>query len=171
MMHFLKKLMLRSPAPRGFTLLIALILTTVILSVGLALLDISFKQVTLAAASRQSQYAFYNADSGLECALYYDSLDTFDYANLGTSGSISCEGQSFNYSDPSVSPGVTRTITFTVPCAGDPNDPPVGSDGSAFVTITKAVSPQVKTHFYANGYNTCVAASPQRVERGEEATY
>jgi Tfp pilus assembly protein PilX len=164
MMHYIKKIISGSVVQRGFTLLIAVILTSVVLSVGLALLDVSVKQITLAAASRQSQYAFYNADSALECALYRDSIDTFDYSSEPTSGTFSCEGVSIPYTAPSAV-GNTRTTTFTIPCPGDNTS----GDGNSDVTITKTSTDT--THFYANGYNTCVAASPQRVERGEEANY
>src|ERR1700743_3560876 len=104
MMYMLKKLIKHANAQRGFTLLVAVILTSVILSGGLALLDISYKQVTRAASARQSQYAFYNADSAIECALYWDSIDTFDYNSEGVgvyplvpSGTLSCEGQTISY--------------------------------------------------------------------------
>ena len=65
---------------RGFTLLVAVILASVALSLGLILLDISYKQVVLASSARQSQSAFYNADSAMECALYWDQqFDSFAY--------------------------------------------------------------------------------------------
>ena len=169
MMYFLTQSTkhIRIRAQRGFTLLIAVILTSVILAVGLALLDISIKQITLAAAGRQSQYAFYNADSALECALYWDSVDQFDYTSEPTTpslGSIVCEGQTFNYSATAPVSSV-RTTTFSIPCAGDGTP----GDASSDVTITKTSAGA--THFYANGYNTCIATSPNRVERGEEAHY
>jgi Tfp pilus assembly protein PilE len=163
-MYTLKKSMSRIPVQRGFTLLVAVILTSVILSVGLALLDISYKQLILASTARQSQYAFYNADSALECSLYWDSVDTFDYTSEPVTGSISCEGQTFNYSAPVAVSG-SRTTVFTIPCAGDNTS----GDGSGYVEIVKQSNGT--TNFYANGYNTCVAASSQRVERGEEAHY
>jgi Tfp pilus assembly protein PilX len=152
---------------RGFTLLIAVILTSVILSIGLALLDISYKQITLAATARQSQYAFYAADSGLECALFSDSADIFDYSSEPTgvspgtpSGSFSCEGQAVSYFGAAASGG-TRTTTFSIPCAG--------GGTSADVTVIK--SSTGVTGIYSNGYNTCVVTNPRRIERGEEAHY
>jgi Tfp pilus assembly protein PilX len=168
MMYFSKKLVKVTGAQvqRGFTLLIAVILTSVILAVGLALLDISVKQVTLASVARQSQYAFYNADSALECALYYDTADTFDYSSEPLSGTLAlCAGQqSVAYTSTGPSSGV-NTTTFGVPCTGDNTS----GDYSAFVTVTKASTGA--THFYSNGYNTCVASDKTRVERGLEAKY
>lgn len=57
---------------KGFTLLVAVIFMSVMLSFGLALGSLSYKQQVLASGAIQSQYAFYAADAGLECALYAD---------------------------------------------------------------------------------------------------
>ncbi len=62
---------------RGFALLIAIIFMSVMLSFGLALGSVSYKQQVLASSAVQSQYAFYAADAGLECALYYDQQQNF----------------------------------------------------------------------------------------------
>jgi hypothetical protein len=59
----------------GFALLIAVIFMSVMLSFGLALGSLSYKQQVLASSAVQSQYAFYAADAGLECALYADQRD------------------------------------------------------------------------------------------------
>jgi len=45
---------------------------SVMLAFGLALGSLSYKQQVLASSAVQSQYAFYAADAGLECALYAD---------------------------------------------------------------------------------------------------
>ncbi len=57
---------------QGFTLLVAVIFMSVMLSFGLALGSFAYKQQILASAAIESQYAFYAADAGLECALYAD---------------------------------------------------------------------------------------------------
>lgn len=148
------------PLPqRGFTLLIAVILASVALSLGLALLDIAYKQVILASSARQSQNAFYNADAVLECALYADQqLDTFGYGN--SSGTVTCGTlPAINVTfDQAASP---RSRTFTVPCATS------GTQGA--VTITKAAD--ATTAIYASGYNTCDTSNPRRIERGLKVTY
>src|SRR3990167_4948503 len=77
---------------RGFALLIATVLSSIALAVGLAVTDIVYRQVVLSSAAKQSQYAFYAADSALECALYFDQQQgTFAYqASPPGSVSISC---------------------------------------------------------------------------------
>ncbi|MCR4276303.1 MAG: hypothetical protein NUV90_02885 [Candidatus Parcubacteria bacterium] len=62
---------------RGFALLIAIIFMSVMLSFGLALGSIGYKQQILASAAVESQYAFYAADAALECALYADQQQNF----------------------------------------------------------------------------------------------
>jgi hypothetical protein len=150
--------------PRAFTLLITMILVSVILSVSFALLDIAYKQVYLTSISTQSQVAFYNADSGLECALYWDQQqDEFDFSSEPLSGTISCEGQTIGFA---AGAGVTaRTTTFTIPCAGDG----ASGDGNASIIIYK--QPTGATAMYSNGFNTCKAADPRRVERGLKTSY
>ncbi|MCX6787704.1 MAG: hypothetical protein NT108_00895 [Candidatus Kaiserbacteria bacterium] len=65
---------------RGFALLIAVIFMSVMLTFGLALGSLGYKQQVLASSAIESQYAFYVADAALECALYADQkLNTFAF--------------------------------------------------------------------------------------------
>ncbi len=57
---------------KGFTLLYATLVISIVLSIALAIADISLKQFVLSSAGKESQVAFYNADSGIECAIYND---------------------------------------------------------------------------------------------------
>lgn len=70
---------MRLPAGRqGFALFIAVIFMSVMLTFGLALGSLGYKQQILASAAIESQHAFYAADAALECALYADQqLDFF----------------------------------------------------------------------------------------------
>lgn len=146
---------------RGFTLLIALILTSVTLALGIALLDVAYKQILLASSAKQSQYAFYSADSILECTLYWDQrFNAFNYDAPLAGSSISCDGRTVTSYASSVS-GTRRTTTFSHTCA---------SGGTiSNVTIYKESSGQ--TNIFANGFNTCDANSPLRIERGIKARY
>lgn len=57
---------------KGFTLLFAVLVSILILAVGASIISIALKQVILSGAGRDSQFAFYAANTGLECALYWD---------------------------------------------------------------------------------------------------
>lgn len=144
---------------KGFTLLIAVILSSVALSIGLALLDVAYKQVLLASAAKQSQNAFYNADAVLECALYYDQQqDAFNYTT--PNAALVCNSLAVtNYL--SSQSGTTRTTSFTVPCAAG------GEQGR--VTVYKSSSGG--TQLFAQGYNTCDTTNARRIERGLKVVY
>ncbi len=57
----------------GFTMLYASLIGSLVLTIGLAILNVTVKQITLASAARESAKAFYAADTGMECALYLNS--------------------------------------------------------------------------------------------------
>jgi Tfp pilus assembly protein PilX len=54
----------------GFALLMTLIVVTVIISIGLTLLDLSVKQIRLSTNAKDSEIAFHAAYAGMECARY-----------------------------------------------------------------------------------------------------
>ncbi|OGG72597.1 hypothetical protein A3A38_02905 [Candidatus Kaiserbacteria bacterium RIFCSPLOWO2_01_FULL_53_17] len=56
----------------GYALTLAIVVSSVVLSIGLSLLNIVQKELILSATGRDSQFAFYAADAGLECVLYWD---------------------------------------------------------------------------------------------------
>lgn len=64
----------------GMALLIAVIATSALLLASIVISDIAFKQQIISYSWRESKIAFYAADSGIECALYYD-LQVDDFFN------------------------------------------------------------------------------------------
>lgn len=62
---------------KGFTLLLASLIASLLLSVGLSMFTIAQKEIILSSLGRDSQYAFYAADAGAECALYWDFKNAF----------------------------------------------------------------------------------------------
>jgi Tfp pilus assembly protein PilX len=150
-------------AQRGFTLLVAVVLTSVMLSIALALLDVSFKEVVLASTARQSAAAFYAADTGLECALYYDQqLSAFDFYTAPASQTLVCAGQNIT-ANSSIVETNKRLTTFTMPCVN-------GTQSSVTVYKTAGATTCNATNgtscFFSNGYSSCNASDPRRVERG-----
>jgi uncharacterized protein (UPF0333 family) len=163
----------------GYTLLFAVIVSAVVLSVGISILNISKKEFLLASAARESVSAFYAADSGLECAIYnYKKIsEIFDSSNYSE---FFCLGQRF-YMPPSLS-------------GTDPADPTIGEATYIFYLRSPSVDNQscskvtVKKYFEydvdlgekvpatnieSRGYNTgwnasrneCNIDSPRRVQR------
>jgi len=68
------KELIKLKANKGFALLIAVILTAAILTTGLSIVGSAVKEVALAHTARNSSKALYIADSGVECALYWDNI-------------------------------------------------------------------------------------------------
>ncbi|MBP9771847.1 MAG: LamG domain-containing protein [Candidatus Pacebacteria bacterium] len=56
----------------GFTLFYAVLTASLLLAIGIAIFNITFKELILSSGARESANAFYAADTGLECALYWD---------------------------------------------------------------------------------------------------
>ncbi len=57
---------------KGMTLLVAIATTSLLMLVSFFVANVALKQLSLSYTSEESQYAFYNSDSGTECALYWD---------------------------------------------------------------------------------------------------
>jgi len=148
---------------RGFTLIIAVILSSVSLALAMALLDVSYKQVTLALSAKQSNYAFAAADTALECALYYDQkLDAFNYTTPLASGSITCGGIAISGYSSTQASGI-RTTIFSQRCSA--------SDATTNAVVTVRKRDNAVTDIFANGYNNCVANDLRRVERGLKISF
>lgn len=163
---------------KGFTLLLSIVITSMLLLVSFVVANISLKQLVLAYAGQESQHSFYNADSGLECAMYWDSLfDSFATTSQPLQ-TIICAGQSIS----SGSQNNIETFPMSTSLIGNtqiPTDTPTSifrinyARGCAIVTVNKSYSvaspgfPSVpKTLIQSKGYNTCDINSDRRFERG-----
>ena len=56
----------------GFALLIATLISGLFLAIGAVIFKISYIEFILSSVGRDSQFAFYAADTAAECALYWD---------------------------------------------------------------------------------------------------
>ncbi len=91
----------------GFALLMTLIVVSVVISIGLSVLDLSIKQVRLATNSRDSETAFHAANAGVECARFTRRVNTARMEN-GQSITPSCfSGALSNNNNTRVTSGVT----------------------------------------------------------------
>jgi hypothetical protein len=76
---------------RGFTLLLAALVASITLSLGAAIYSITLKQLTLSGIGRDSQFAFYAADTSAECALYWD-IRQGAFNTTTPPATITCDG-------------------------------------------------------------------------------
>lgn len=147
---------------QGFALLIAVIFMSVMLSFGLALGSLGYKQQVLASSAIASQYAFYAADAALECALYADQqLNLFAYPQSQPSSapSVLCDGVPATF--PSATPSGIVSYTPTQWVVTERVSLDAGKR-CADVTISKPTLGAGSTYLYAQGYDVSCAtvASP-----------
>ena len=125
----------------GFVLLFAVVLASILLSITLGISNIALKELKFSTSARETNDAFFAADSGIECALMSDKIpapNRFNSPPPHASTTISCNG---NGTIPASYTGSATTGTYTFILTG------LGSNNSscARVTIDKddnAVFPQ-----------------------------
>jgi ABC-type lipoprotein release transport system permease subunit len=169
----------------GFTLVLSIFLSAIVLTITLAMMNILYKQLTLSTADRESQIAFFAADTGMECAYYWDFR-----ADLNGSTTQSIFGDINTLSTPIATIAPTcagqNIYTQTGP-GGETAFDPVGTNAfeyvrtfyinnlngtqaCAFVTVKKNIS-SATTSIEAHGQNRCVAGDLRRVERAIQFRY
>ncbi|OHB02496.1 MAG: hypothetical protein A3F53_01755 [Candidatus Zambryskibacteria bacterium RIFCSPHIGHO2_12_FULL_48_10] len=147
---------------KGFTLFLAVVVMGTLLLIATGITALAVKQSLISVSGRESQIAFYAADTGLECALYWDvknpsGSSAFDPS---TSSTINCNQDANNGGNQWVVGGSSAS-TFTMTFLPDPS--------CAIVTVTKLTGNA--TRIESLGYNTCNSESSRRVERAIRATY
>jgi hypothetical protein len=160
---------------KGFTILFAIVIVSVVVSIGISLSLLALKEFAFSNTLRESQFAYYAAETGTQCALYYLSSDPTSFTNNATQHII-CNGEDQNFTNlTSVSPGTTRRKLFHFA------DYVNASEGKSYpfiyyVTIYKTGEPR-NIEITTEGYNTggTVAVKTQRrqklqVESGSIAT-
>lgn len=160
----------------GMTLFMAVTIMAILLFISFAVVNIAIKSTTFANLGKESQYAFYAADAGIECAIYWDrftpskfDIDTpgspifcADLTPISTGGAI--PGTSTTAFIGGGGPG-NRTSRFGFNLNQGSNPMPY----CAIVTVTK--NADGTTYIKSRGYNTCDTNHPRRIERGVEVTY
>lgn len=139
----------------------AVLIAGILLSVGLGVSTILIKEITLASAGRDSQFAFYSADAAGECALFYDAKQNIfptSTDSLTYSGPMTCAGTSIPTPLTSVRTSSAATTTFTL------NNPSY----CAVVTVAKWGG---NTKVESEGFNTCDTTNTRRVERALRISY
>jgi hypothetical protein len=114
---------LHNKQSQGFALLMALIVVSVVISIGLSVLDLTMKQVRLSTNSKDSEIAFHAANAGLECARYWQAVSTTTM-EAGASISPSCFGVSAGSVSGvpvSATDGTAHQYTFEIEWGTSPN--------------------------------------------------
>jgi hypothetical protein len=66
---------------KGFVLLYAVLVTMVIVTVGVLMINIIARQIILSSLAKNSQIAFYAANAGIECSYHLYNKQLFGYTN------------------------------------------------------------------------------------------
>ena len=144
---------------RGFTLLLAALLASLLLLLGAAIFGLARKEVVLSSVGRDSQFAFYAADTGAECALFWDMRYNAFASSTGFS-TAECDAENLG--------------SFSFPGFGIPIEFEFEPNGyCARVSVTKNGS-NPNTVIVSRGYSTgcsTVETSPRTLERAVRITY
>ncbi len=93
---------------KGFAMLFAVLVSSLLISIGLSIYNISVKSLSLASSEKDSEGAYYSGISAMECALYWDNKGVFpEYDYAGPNGSVG----PYN---------ISNSTTTTVTCNGRP---------------------------------------------------
>ena len=154
---------------RAFTLLLAVLISSILVALGSAIFDLVSKQILLSSAGRESQFAFYAADTGIECALYWDYTQNA-FSSTSPITQVSCANDTVTMTrtytpNPPDNPGHPREVTtFSFSYNGGTTAPCVD------VRVTKDYYP-TQTTLESYGHNTCVLTDPARLERAIRVRY
>lgn len=136
----------------GYALMFTLLIISVLIAIASNVSVTLSKNLVLSGTARQSQEAFYQADTAGECALFamrFIDLDTLE----STNGTYSCGNMELDVSSPSTNRYVL-------------SDSGASSDACFTVEIDRTTSPIV---IKSRGYNSCTGSNV--VERGVEISY
>ena len=67
---------------KGFALLVAILISAFVLSVSVSVALIASKELGISNTLRESTYAYYSSESGVECAKYWATKDEKFFAHI-----------------------------------------------------------------------------------------
>lgn len=171
---------------RGFVILFAVILASIILAITLGISNIALRELKFSTSAKDTNEAFFAADTGAECALFNDKADINRFSlDLESPATINCFKQDIS-SNPKWDSHLQEE--FVVVSAGTWNfilgELGSSNNGCAIVSVAKDDEDGdgiISTTITSKGYNVgsggsapnwdCVTNLPNNVERVLEVTY
>lgn len=175
----------------GFAVLFSIMLASFLITLGISIFSISLKETMITTSVRDSQIAYYIADSARECALYWDVKMGAFPACLGTDCStnntateagvitkITCNGVDINKSINPVDPDTflkiaklsgspiykSNVITNFFKASSTSNIPPMADMSVTKEWVGNDTTGYIRTIIDTWGHNTGIIG--RRVERG-----
>lgn len=167
---------------KGMTLLLAVLVLSIVMAVGLTLLNFIVKQFNITTSARDSVNAVYAADTGIECALLWDIrgheagfygarvFPTSTSLTIGTDQGINCLNvditrAAFPWSVTQAASAATTTFELDFP----------NINACTIVQVAKyQASGRENTTVFSRGYNVpcnATTTSPNAVERAIQVRY
>jgi len=159
---------------RGFTLLLAALVATIVLALASSIFTIAQKQLILSSIGRDSQFAFYAADTAAECALYFDRLPPpnqgFPTTTTAVVPRVICDGNPATIQPVTTDAGDVVTIFETDLFVDSVHSP----QGYCVEVEVRKRTTNPTTIIRADGYNLSCAQkdeSPRALQRSVELKY
>lgn len=166
---------------KGFTVLFAVLVASILLAVGASIFNITLKNILFSSSGRESLKALSAANSGLECAEYWDrngdsmfgaynelsNTGSVVYLNAQCMGTVLTRDREWNTSSQLGSDGkVITQFKISEPVCASVTI--IKSQGN-FLPASSVYG--TKTVIESRGYNTCDETNNRRLERGVKITY
>jgi hypothetical protein len=147
---------------RGFTLFIAVVITGTLLLIATGIATLAYKQGLISSYGKESQIAFYAADSGIDCALYWDVKNpsgesAFDPAQTST---INCNRDFYNWGTNQWTVGGTSQSEFTMFFLPE-----------RYCAVVKVIKGGGATTIESYGFSSCNVVNARRVQRAVRVEY
>ncbi len=161
---------------KGFTLLLAALIASIVLSIGAAIFSIAQKELALSSIGRDSQFAFYAADSAAECALYWD-VRFSAFATSTTPHTLipmSCEQSSLSVSEDLAALAATSTFNLDIASVDAHNNPITYCATVSVAKYVNNVTQTISSVIHADGFSANCASyqtSPHALQRSVELHY
>lgn len=158
-----KKLQTKKLLKSGFAMLFSVLISSLLVAIGLSIFSLTLKELTISTSARESQVAFYAANSGMDCAIYWnfegkfvDNAPTFQCGESLGSASAGSNVYKFKFYITTNADGTANTDGPCVDVVVN-KDNDVGGDS------------QPDTVIESRGKNIC-GTEGRKVERGLTAT-
>ena len=137
---------------KGFTLLFAVLISSVLLAIGMGIFNIVYRELQLSGLTRDSDTAIFAADAGIECGLYWEFKGMtavepvmFDPTDAQDQ-TINCGGSDLN-AEVIFDSGNVAEWEFTLPVGA------TGNDSSCADVIIRKDWNDFSTSIESNGRN------------------
>lgn len=158
----MKKFLMKNKNQKGYAILFTIVIVSAVSVITAGLTNAVYKQLVLSSLAKDSQSAFYQADTAGDCALYADRVEIKEDLTFSTTTNYpwSC--------------GNSNLLVNPIPGGYTISPIDESSPYPCFridVTKDNSTPPIMKTTIKAKGYNFCDKANPRTVEREIKIEY